>query len=295
MQAEVTVIIPTLCLAERRESLFRAMNSIQDQPGVRTRVIAVVNGNRADPCLLEDLHIRPGVRVARIEEASVSGAQMHGRQLVESKVYAFLDDDDMLLPGTLQPRVEALFEREADLLVTNGYRGDGSLVCDDPDAVNSDPIDALLRQNWLASCAGTFRASSIGPEWFGQKVRYGEWTLLAFKLANAAKRIYFWNVPAYRISETPVSASKALSYELFSASVDILNLICATAPARHRREVRRKLAATLHEAAHYCASQGKLSEARKLYLRAMACGEWKYLLYARHLLTPAGRSSKSPR
>lgn len=51
----VTAIIPTLCEAARRDRLFGAIDSLLDQGGVSVKVIVVVNGDRYDPALVEEL------------------------------------------------------------------------------------------------------------------------------------------------------------------------------------------------------------------------------------------------
>ena len=288
----LTVIIPTLALAERSHLLMRALDSIRNQQGVSPAVVVVVNGNRFDQTLVERLGQEPGVTLARIQEANVAAAQRRGRELVSGDVYCFLDDDDVFLPGALYRAVESLFRETADLVATNGTFESGETVCKDGDDVNRDPIGALLKTNWLASCGGFYRSHSIGPEFFDNLARYNEWTLLAFKIARAGKKIRFVDFPAYRISDTPSSASKNVAADYFNDSIQVLSYMYTHAEARHRNQIRTKLRAEFHAAADYYRRQRQMRPAWKHHLRSLSLGGWSYFAYTRYLLfgSPDGRA-----
>ena len=66
---EIEVLIVSLCLAQRRPTLLRAIDGIVRQEGVRAGVVIVVNGERFDPALFEEVRQRPGVRVVYQKEA----------------------------------------------------------------------------------------------------------------------------------------------------------------------------------------------------------------------------------
>src|SRR2546425_13312811 len=93
------------------------------------------------------------VRWARLEQADVRPVLRAGREMVQTNWFTELDDDDVLLPGALAVRVQALEERpEFDAVVTSGFRRDAAgdaLSIDDVRIVEQDPVRALLRHNWL--------------------------------------------------------------------------------------------------------------------------------------------------
>src|SRR6185437_10339902 len=84
--------------------------------------------------------------------------------------FAFLDDDDELLPDTLALRVQPLL-RDGSLaaVVANGLRS----VRGQPEvAALTLPVDLeqaaerIMGSNWLASCGGLFRSARVGTEYF---------------------------------------------------------------------------------------------------------------------------------
>ena len=185
MALDVTVIIPTLCLKERQHLLLRALESVRSQGAT---ILVVVNGSRIHAPLLNTIAQYGEITILRIPDADFIGAIRHGRAAITSTTFAFLDDDDILLPDTLKLRFDALMGGNLDVLVVNGQNHDGLRVCSEPEQVNLDPIGALLRTNWLASCAGIFRTSSISAEYFDHLMHYYEWTALALVQLCAAKR-----------------------------------------------------------------------------------------------------------
>jgi glycosyltransferase involved in cell wall biosynthesis len=280
----LTIIIPTLCDHDRGMSLLRAIDSARRQCGVDVTILVVVNGERADRALLEKVKCHPTVHVEQIPQANVSAATRHGRSLVATDAFGFLDDDDVLLPGALQASAQALEATGADLVVSNGLRYDSAPVCGDIEAIQRDPIEALLRQNWLASCAGMFRSSTISIDYFDGETAYCEWTLIAFKIAAARKRIVFLNMPAYRLFDTPGSAYKTNSVEFYQASVSVLSYIYEHSGAKYRRRIRSSLADTLHSASVYHLDRLEIGSAWRRHCASLFWGGWRYLPYTRHLV-----------
>ena len=281
MALDVTVIIPTLCLKERQHLLLRALESVRSQGAT---ILVVVNGSRIHAPLLNTIAQYGEITILRIPDADFIGAIRHGRASITSTTFAFLDDDDILLPDTLKLRFDALMGGNLDVLVVNGQNHDGLRVCSEPEQVNLDPIGALLRTNWLASCAGIFRTSSISAEYFDHLMHYYEWTALAFNLALAGKHIHFLDILGYQLSDTPNSASKTRSATVFTESIRLLQGFRDRAPLRYRRSIVQKLAAELHDASDYHRQHGKLADAWRYHLQSLLSGGWSYLPYTRHLL-----------
>ena len=75
--------------------------------------------------MTRELLAHPQLRVHVLEEASLANALQVGRRLVDTPWFAALDDDDLLLPGALASRIEALVEsNDHDCVVTNSDTGD---------------------------------------------------------------------------------------------------------------------------------------------------------------------------
>ncbi len=100
----ITMVIPTTCYANRRESLLRAVATARAASNQLIVVLAVVNGSRVDADTLTALSEQP-VQVDRQQEGSLPIALARGRSLVQTPFFGFLDDDDELLPGALDRRL----------------------------------------------------------------------------------------------------------------------------------------------------------------------------------------------
>jgi glycosyltransferase involved in cell wall biosynthesis len=282
----VSVIVPTTCEAGRASSLRRAIDSVRAQQGVCLELIVVVNGRRFEPSLLEALRHDSSLRVHYVETPSPSVACRTGRALASGEFFAFLDDDDEYLPEALAVRAKAMeSEPSVDVVVTNGYSGrDGNLHLTRTAKIASDPMTAMLEQNWLASCGGMFRSSSCGDVLFADLPNYLEWTLLAFRLLLAGKRVKFIDRPTYRINDTPSSASKSREYDL--AAVDVLGeLLSLDVPATIRRRLRHQLLAARHHLSVKRLEEGDRRAAWRLHLQSLAgLPGLRYLSYTRRLL-----------
>ena len=106
-KADITVVVPTALHSARADSIERAVESILSQSGVRAIPLLVVNGPAYDRDLLRRWQSDPRVRCHYLQTGSLPGAIRHGRSLVETPYFSFLDDDDLYEPNTLQVRVSA--------------------------------------------------------------------------------------------------------------------------------------------------------------------------------------------
>ena len=289
----VTIIIATLGLATRRESLERAIRSLQAGNKALIRILVVVNGNRFDPLLVEELRHRSDIDLVQIETSSLSAAILVGRNQVETPFFGFLDDDDEYLPGGVDIRLDAMRrDPEASIVVTNGFlRRDGEdhIAMNNLADVEEDPLSALFNQNWLASCGGLYRTSHLPSTLFEDIARYLEWTWLAFRITSLNKHVIAVDQPTFRIHDSEVSESKSDEY-LFSRFTILERMYSACNNARIRKKILTKMAQTWHEISCVNLQRGKLTDAWTAHLRSLGYkAGMKYLTYTRHLLFPRKR------
>lgn len=285
----VSVIIATTCETKRRHSLFKAVRSVLDQEGANVDVIAVVNGGRVDCECLQELRLTPGVKVIIESVGSYPKAIQIGRKNVVAPFFGFLDDDDEYLPNAVANRIGPLLsDSSLAFVASNGLRRLGDVdhtVVKDADLANKQPLQSLARENWLASCGGLFRSSSIGPEFFDGKTAHLEWTFIAYKLA-LTKTSMFVNIPTFIINDSAGSLSKSDAYS--EAEADVLpKILSLELPISVNRAVKEKLGRALHNIASRKSEKGEWFLAWRFHIASVLCrGGWKYLLYTRKLILP---------
>src|SRR5687768_18524994 len=119
---DVTVIIPTLALAEREVSLFRAIESVLGQENIRATPVVSVNGTWKDRRLLARLHADSRIGVIEHEKTGIPVALRAGREVVDTSWFGTLDDDDYLLTGALLTRGSCFIElSDCDHVYNIGY------------------------------------------------------------------------------------------------------------------------------------------------------------------------------
>jgi glycosyltransferase involved in cell wall biosynthesis len=282
----VDVIIPTTCEKKRWPSLMRAIQSIQGQSCADVSVIIVVNGQHFDPIEYEKLTKMAGLIVVYQHQGSLPMAIQYGRSLVTSSFFAFLDDDDEYLPEALFHRLQPLLSDDAvDYVVSNGFRSVHSqdqLAVLNIDSVHNNPLLALINENWLASCGGLFRSSSVPIEYFDGKTAYLEWTYLAYKLASTLT-MKFVNVPTFRVYDSDVSLSKSSGYQE-AALLVLPEILRLDLPEKIRTSVRAKMGRACHNIADYHHGHGNIAKAWRYHLISLCHrGGWRYILYSRKL------------
>lgn len=297
MSESITVIIPTTCEKKRKDSLLRAITSIHQQTAGNAAVLLVVNGDKFDPELFSTLQNRNDVYVTYQKEGNLPKALAHGRSLVKSDFFAFLDDDDQLLENALTKRLAAFTQNpHLDAVVTNGYnesRQQRITRVIHGNEINKDPLKALVTGNWLASCGGLFRRTTIGPEFFDRLIPYYEWTLIAFRLCTTRK-MQFINEATYIVSDTANSLSKSMEYVLADETV-LREMLNSKASATVRHALRKKMAATLHNISNLLHLRGQYWPAWQYHLASLCYPSgFRYLSYTRHLFFPARKQESDP-
>ena len=230
-----TVIIPTLAVTERSESLRRAIESLRTEKNPPA-IIVIVNGARFDPRVVCELSSLAYVKLLQIPNPSLPAALLEGRRLVSTPFFSFLDDDDEYLPGAISTRLQILDSfPEADFVVSNGLRnshGVDKLALTFDQHTFTDPLGALFSSNWLASCGGLFRTSSVSTDLFENIPSYLEWTWLAFHLISTNKKVAFLDEPTFRIHETPDSVRALPGRELLGETCRRLGTAVSVADKR---------------------------------------------------------------
>ena len=290
-EPEVTVIIPTVADDRRGQNIWRAIESAGPRSGASTRIVVVVNGKRFSEALLERLRATATIECAYIEAGSLPLAIQHGRGLVASEFFAFLDDDDEFLENGLRMRLEVLRrEPSAAFVVSNGWvnvpEGDELAVKLKSGAIEADPFGSMLIHNWVGtSASGLYRASAVSTGDFAAMPAYLEWTYVGFRLAGRPFR--FLDSPTYRHYDLPGSVSKTQAYRVGMVSA-LQNILSLHLPRRARAGLRRRLGAVHHTLSTAFLEERNLPEAWKHHCLSLAYpGGWRYTLYTRKMLLPS--------
>jgi glycosyltransferase involved in cell wall biosynthesis len=283
----VTVVIASTCEARRADAIRRAVHSVKTQEGVDVNLVFVVNGKRYDQTLADTLQEDPQIAVHYLDEPSYPAAVSHGRTLVTTEYFSFLDDDDEFLPGALLMRVTPMLaDSSVDFVATNGY-----LCCDGVETIaygpsttiEQEPLAELLRANWMTPCGNMFRSSTVTRDYFEGATRYFEWTIIAFRLAMKLK-LRFIDSPTYRKHDTPDSLFKSAGTA--EGSVEAIETMMAlhTSPSLRDRMIEIRTLA-LHAASDSNRRLGNYRRAWSFHLRSLRSRYgWRHLLYTRKLL-----------
>jgi glycosyltransferase involved in cell wall biosynthesis len=109
--ATVSVIIPTY---NRAPSLSEAIDSVMAQDYHDFEVVVVDDGSTDNTT--EILQVFPKILVVRQDRKGVSAARNAGIAKASGRLIAFLDSDDLWLPGKLSTQV-AFLDSNADALI----------------------------------------------------------------------------------------------------------------------------------------------------------------------------------
>ena len=288
--ATVSIIIPTAGASSRRSSLLRAIDAVNGQQQVEAVPLVVLNGVRYEQSLFNELSRRADIRFFHLEQAGLPGAIHFGRGQVETPFFGFLDDDDLYHPWALEERLQALNQSpSADAVVSWGERE--AMQCastrvpgDDiwnPD----DPLLALLKGSWLASCSGLFRTSTVTDEFFDPELRHLEWTSVALRLALGRSVVFLESErPHFLIADSPQSLSKSSSY-LFGMEDALDRLMKLPLSPKMLQGLKRKNVMVRHTIAEHFRREGDLLKAWHHHLRTFSCLEGvRYLPSTAHFL-----------
>lgn len=296
---QITVVIPTLGQASRRDSLERAIESVLSQRDVVARPLVVLNGDRFDPKLRESLSSRLSNDLIYESVGSLPNAHRVGVRAVRSPYFSFLDDDDYLLPhGLFSLLTTLLANPNATAAVGNGYvhgtdteslhlGATGRRI----DTIRADPLASLVEKNWLASCGALYRSDRAREGIFDGRVAHLEWTYYAARLA-LDHEVCFTETPVFSVTDSPESASKSLAYALgHTFALEMIASILQPRRPEIAQRFRQRLAQAYNVAALELAEVGRYREAIAAQLRCITRpGGLAYAGVLPKLIARAGRS-----
>jgi glycosyltransferase involved in cell wall biosynthesis len=302
----VSVIIPTNVRKQRERMLDRAIASLRRQTHRSVEIILSVNGGSANEETLSRLAQVPNLRLCRIREADQKLAMVAGRREARGDYFCFLDDDDELLPNSIEIRAAVLDQAPGTDAVTSGGYERVGVGEDMRDAIRRDSFEAsdllgtLFHQNWNASCGTLFRSAHFGAEFFDEDYRHPRYRALGFCPPHVDKgfswtfatakmcldhKASFIDVPGYIVNLHADSESNSLGYLLSGAAV-WRAILHRGVPRKYRKALRRKLADVHHDLAGHYLRAGEWRNAWKHHLQTLLLppSGLRYLSFTRHLL-----------
>lgn len=287
MKPVVSVIIPTCANAARAPFLRRAIASILSNQGGLALPVVAVNGSSYVPEFLEELRSRRDIRCLYMEQAGTTSARLAARRTVGTEFFGMLDDDDEYLPGGIAAQIRPMLaDPTIDAVVANGYRrenGKDALLFSGFSRSRRDPLSSLMELPWLNSGALLCRSDAV-PASYLEVPRSMELTYMAMKLA-LTRKLHFVDTPTYIWHrDTPESLSRSKRY-MEGAPDGIGRMMKLNPPARIKRRLAQKRAASLHSLSDWERADGNYGAAWRYHLRSLlSLHGFKYLPYTRHLV-----------
>lgn len=283
----ISIIIATTAESHRKESLYRAINSINNQEDCKSQLIIIANGTIFDPDLINSLKKIPDINFHYLEIGNLPNALHYGVKQVKTSFFSFLDDDDIFLKNTFKEKLDPMLKNtEIDFVVTNGFNYRNN--CDKLRTINfpkesKNAANMVLEENWLASCGAVYRSSSFEPDYFKEIPKYLEWTYIGFKISNT-KRGHFINTPTFRIFDSVNSLSKSIDYH--EGVVNAIQKITEIAPQALKKETKKKYGKALHDTSSEYLKNNKIKESILNHLKSLTMPNGiTYLSYSRHIIS----------
>lgn len=190
--ALVSVIIP---LFNRRDSIIRAINSVLTQDGVELELIIVDDGSTDDSIALIRREITdPRLRIIQQQNAGACSARNAGIDAARGEYVAFLDSDDMFLPGHLSQSLHRLGEMPEPGAVYGRIlvdRGQNKTFLKPPRAIRPDePMSEYLLcdQGFVQTSTVVLSKAVAQRTRYDTSLRFGQDTDFAIRLASAGAR-----------------------------------------------------------------------------------------------------------
>ncbi|MGW4376966.1 glycosyltransferase family 2 protein [Streptomyces albidoflavus] len=255
MNQKISVIIPT---ADRPQSLPYALESLRAQHTQDIQVVVVNDGGADVSKVLDPFRQDLGVELLNLDRnLGPSAARNAGLDAADGDFVAFLDDDDVILPGHFDAVLKVLDENIADVVYTTmkvsttrheptdeGYR-------DALPAFNYDfDHEFLLMANYIPPAGLTMRRPGADGPRFDNDIRLAEdWDLwlrmvadgYRFHHADTASVVYH-RLPRHDHKADPAaSESRAIHafHEAYSLLCDRWTVAPGSPAARGRALVQR--------------------------------------------------------
>jgi glycosyltransferase involved in cell wall biosynthesis len=282
----VSVVIPTTASEQRAPLLARALQSLLNQDEMVVPIV-VINGSRSVPDVVESLKRRRDIRCLHLNEAGPTSARVAGRQAVDTKFFGMLDDDDEYLPGAVKIRLDVLLgDPSIDVVVTNGYRSENGrdfIEFSEFPTFQNDPLGRLMDYAWLTSAGGLYRSESIALRYLDVP-RSMELTYMAMNLA-LTRKLFFLDAPTYRRYDHSSESLSSTKYYMQGAPEAIRRMQALRPPARIKRRLARKYAASLHYLSELERAEGSYLAAWRYHLKCLLSRSGiRYLSSTRHLV-----------
>lgn len=287
----VSVVIPTLGTKNRAPSLLKCIQTIFIQSNVKAIPIVVVNGNEYDSELFSWLNSNASIKLIQTESKGLPNAIHMGRCAVDTKYFSFLDDDDQYTIDALEKRARPMEkDHDIDAVISNGYR---RLLCSSTlNAIfrtfptnNINFLSALIRENWLASCGGTFRTETVDPSYFENLPCYYEWTTLASRLATA-KQLYFLDEKTFIVNQTENSLSQSINC-LLQGPVFLTRFMSEINFSNHDQHLLKgRLTSAYNQLANHYLEKKKYKASLYYYFKCVFSTKYgpSYIPWIRHFL-----------
>lgn len=185
----VSVVIP---LFNRRDSIMRAINSVLSQDGVELELIVVDDGSTDDSVALVERQISdPRLRIIQQQNAGACSARNAGIDAARGEFVAFLDSDDMFLPGHLYQSLRRLREMVGPAVVYGRIvvdRGRNKTFLKPPRAIRpGEPMSEYLLcdQGFVQTSTVVLSRDLALRTKYDTLLRFGQDTDFAIRLAAA--------------------------------------------------------------------------------------------------------------
>lgn len=185
----VSVVIP---LFNRRDSILRAINSVLSQDGVELELIVVDDGSTDDSVALVERQISDSrLRIIQQQNAGACSARNAGIDAARGEFVAFLDSDDMFLPGHLSQSLRRLREMVGPTVVYGRIvvdRGRNKTFLKPPRAIRpGEPMSEYLLcdQGFVQTSTVVLSRDLALRTKYDTLLRFGQDTDFAIRLAAA--------------------------------------------------------------------------------------------------------------
>lgn len=185
----VSVVIP---LFNRRDSILRAINSVLSQDGVELELIVVDDGSTDDSVALVERQISDSrLRIIQQQNAGACSARNAGIDAARGEFVAFLDSDDMFLPGHLSQSLRRLREMVGPAVVYGRIvvdRGRNKTFLKPPRAIRpGEPMSEYLLcdQGFVQTSTVVLSRDLALRTKYDTLLRFGQDTDFAIRLAAA--------------------------------------------------------------------------------------------------------------
>ena len=190
----VSVVLPTY---DRERIVGRAIDSVLAQTVPDFELLLVDDGSRdATAAMVKARYAdEPRLRYLAKRNGGTATARNHGVELARGRYVAFLDSDDLWLPGFLASQVALLEARpEAALAVCDArfegaWDGRGPTMFRDRDFHAPLSMEAMMRGAWAVPTAWCLRREALEGVRFATQYRYCEDTEFLFHLASLGRKV----------------------------------------------------------------------------------------------------------